>query len=505
MSNWDLGFGLESADPHEQRYPPPPTGPGGPGGADPGSGNAGWPGNAGWYGTEVPAGDDELPDAPYPITFERDDFDGRPPWETSGRHAAASPPVAEPLPDQFDGDQYVDGAPDRGEPWSAGPLLGHQDGADLMQALYPDSGSGRRRWLVPAVVVVLAAVIGGTLVLLTRAHPSTPAAAGMARATAAPTAAASRPAKSRTTAPGKTAGAGPPLTLAAAEGALATYTTLNNSANAERSDSELAMIEAGGSYAIDAGVYTIGRAGGQPPYPAFAPVTATYYIPQAEPAGGPRWFVARVANAFSAQPKKVTSTEYLLFTQSATGGPWRNTVEPYLLTGADAPQIAIGGNGLAEALSVTATSLAAAPGQLAGLTAASLDGTGSAVSVPAPGELPDRVQQKLWQAKLPNATVTDTHAPVTGMGTGTGSVGQTYALLTTNGGALVFYTDAANLTITPPAGSMLRLTVPGFYSAADPVTRAGLAYLDQFAAYDPPQGGGPPTVIADYSGPTGKN
>jgi hypothetical protein len=498
MSNWDLGFGLESADPHEQRYPPPPTGQGGSAGAD------SRPGNAGWYGTDVPLGDDDLPDAPYPITFERDDFDGRPPWETAGRHAAAPPPVAAPLPDQFDGDRYVDGGPDRSEPWSAGPLPGHQDGADLMQALYPDNGSGRRRWLIPASIAVLAAVIGGTLVLLnSSAHPSAPIAAGMARATTSATPAAPRPAKSRPAAPGKTAAAGAPLTLAAAEGALATYTTLNNSANAERSDSELAMIETGGSYAVDAGVYTIGRAAGQPPYPAFAPVKATYYIPQAEPADGPRWFVARVANAFSANPKKVTSTEYLLFTQSAPGGTWRNAVEPYLLTGANAPQIAIGGDGLAEAMSVTATSLADAPGQLARLTAASLDGTGSAVSVPAPGELPDRVQQMLWQAKLPNATVTDAHAPVTG--TGAGSVGQTFALLTTNGGALVFYTDSADLTITPRAGSMLRLTVPGFYSAADPVTRAGLAYLDQFAAYDPPVGAGPPTVIADYSGPTGKN
>jgi len=509
MSNWDLGFGLESANPHEQRYPPPPppTGPGGPpgpGGADPQPGNGGWPGNAGWYGTEVPPGADDLPDAPYPITFERDGFDGRPPWESTGLNATAPPPVAAPFPNQFDGDQYVDGAPDRSEPWSADPLLGHQDGADLMQGLYPDDGSGRRRWLIPAGIAVLAAVIGGALVLLSSStHRSAPAAAGTARPTAVATPAASRPAKSPTAAPGKTVAAGPPLTLAAAEGALATYTTLNNSANAKRSDSELAMVEAGGSYAIDAGVYTIGRAAGQPPYPAFAPVTATYYIPQSEPADGPRWFVARVANAFSAHPKTVTSTEYLLFTQSATGGPWRNTAEPYLLTGANAPQIAIGGNGLAEAMSVTATSLAAAPGRLAGLTAASLDGTGRAVSVPAPGALPDRVQQKLWQAKLPNVTVTDTHAAVAG--TGADSAGQTFALLTTNGGALVFYTDAANLTITPPTGSMLRLTVPGFYSAADPVTRAGLAYLDQFAAYDPPQGAGSPIVIADYSGPTGKN
>jgi hypothetical protein len=31
-----------------------------------------------------------------------------------------------------------------------------------------------------------------------------------------------------------------------------------------------------------------------------------------------------------------------------------------------------------------------------------------------------------------------------------------------------------------------------------------VSYLDQFAAYDPPAGGGAPRVVADYSGITGK-
>jgi hypothetical protein len=400
--------------------------------------------------------DDEPYDPPYPITYERDDL-------AEGPSLAAAP------------------GPESSQPPA-------------------DSGPGWRRWLIPALVAAAAAVVGATLVLLSSARPSAPAAAGPARPTTPATSAASRPATSRPAAPRKTvAAAAPPLTLAAAEGVLSDYTTVNNSANAQRSDSELAMVETGGSYAIDAGLYTIQRADGAAPYPAFGPATATYYIPQAEPVGGPRWFVVGVANAFSAKPKKVTSTEYLLFTQAAPGGSWRNAIEPYLLPGVDAPRIAIGGNGLAEALSVTATSLAAAPGQLAGLTAASLDGTGSAVSVPVPGELPDRLDQKFWQTKLPNATVTDAHAPATG------TVGQTFALLTTNGGALVFYTDSAQLTITPPTGSGLRLTVPGFYSPADPLTRAGLTYLDQFAAYDPPSDAGRPTVVAEYSGLTAKN
>ena len=502
MSNWDLGFGQESADSREPRYPPPP---GGPGGAAFRSGDTGWPGDTGWAGAgDYPrdGGDpyDPPQDAPYPLTYERDDFDGRPSSSSTFRlasppaqqqpprsHSAPGPspwPAAPPPADRFEGDHYAGGqpatAPHLNEPW-----------------WNPDSRPRWRRWPVPAAIVaVLAAVLGATLVLLTSTHPNAPAASGRATPTMMATSAASRPTAGRTPAPRNTAAA-PPLTLAAAEAALADYTTVNNSANALRSDSELAMVETGASYAIDAGVYTVGRADGAAPYPAYGPVTATYYIPRAEPASGPRWFVVRVANAFSAHPKKVTSTEYLLFTQTASGGTWRNAVEPYLLPGADAPQIAIGADGLATAVSGTSASLAAAPGQLAGLTAASLDGARSAVSVP--GQLADRSEQKFWRAKLPTATVTDAHAAATG------PEGQTFALLTANGGALVFYTDSAELTITPPAGSKLHLTVPGFYSPAQALSSAGLTYLDQFAAYDPPARVGVPTVLGEYSGPTGSN
>jgi hypothetical protein len=227
-------------------------------------------------------------------------------------------------------------------------------------------------------------------------------------------------------------------------------------------------------------------------------VTATYYIPRAEPAGGPRWFAVQVSNAFTTDPGKVTSTEYLLFTQAAPGGAWQNAVEPYLLAGADVPQVAVGGDGLATAVSATAT-LAVAPGKLAARTAAAIDGTAADVAVADPGALADRSDQRFWRGKLPTATVTDAHAAATG------AAGQTFALLTTNGGALVFYTDAAEVAITPPAGSAIRLTVPGYYSPAQALSRAELSYLDQFAAADPPAGAGTPRVVAEYSGITGKN
>jgi hypothetical protein len=272
---------------------------------------------------------------------------------------------------------------------------------------------------------------------------------------------------------------------------------VNNGANAERSDTLLAVAETGSSFAIDTGLYQRQHGLGVAPYPAFGPVQATYYIPRDEPASGPRWFVVRVANAFSAHPKQVTSIEYLLFTQAVPGAAWRNAIEPYLLPETAAPPIAVGADGLATAVSPTAASVAVAPGQLPAVTAAALDGTGNGVSDP--GNLSDLADQRFWRGKLPGATVTDTHAPAVG------ADGQEFALRTSDGGALVFYTDAAQLTVTARPGTMLHLTVPGFYSPGQALSRAGMTYLEQIAAYDPPAGAGGPRVVADYSGMTGTN
>jgi hypothetical protein len=285
-----------------------------------------------------------------------------------------------------------------------------------------------------------------------------------------------------------------------AKGVLAAYTTANNSANAQRSDATLATVETGSSEAIDAGLYQEQQASGTAPYPAFGPAQATYYLPRTEPAGGPRWFVVQVANAFTANPEKVTTTEYLLFTQSAAGGAWQDTIEPYLLSGGSAPPVEVGADGLATAVSPDAATVAVMPSQLPAATATALDGTGTGqATVANPGNLTDLADQKFWQGKVAGGTVTDTHTAAAG------ADGQEFALLTADGGALVFYTDAAELTVTPPAGSLLRLTVPGFYSPAQPVNQATLSYLEQFAAYDPPAGGGAPSIVADYSGITGKN
>jgi hypothetical protein len=511
--------------------------------AEPASPDEGWSAEDGWVGSEETG--------PYPLTYERDDFAaGAPPqgeaspdsWPPQPQPAAPRPRWRPGLAPEGPGDGDA-GWPDDGGPegqardaaagwqpppppdgWtSPGPgLPGQVDFAD-----WPGPGARRRgrRWLIPAGVAVAGAAVGAVAVLMSGGHPaaqggqgaSGATAAGAAPAGTAPSGTAPSGTGQASTGPagtgpanagrGTPAGTAPasqaaaPLTMTEAKAALANYTTANNSANAQRSGQLLASVESGSSYAIDAGLYQEQQAAGNAPYPAFTPVQATYYIPRDQPASGPRWFAVQVANAFAANPAKVTSSEYLLFTQAAPGGAWLETAEPYLLSGAGAPQVAVGADGLATAVGADAATVAVAPGQLASATATSLDAAGGAgPAVANPGNLADQGDQRFWQGKVPGGQVSDTHAAAAG------ADGQEFALQTTDGGALVFYPDAAQVTITPPAGSSLHLTIPGFYSPDQSLPRAGVTYLDQFAAYDPPAaGGGAPRVVADYSGITGKD
>jgi len=492
----------------------------------------GWQPRDAWDDDE----DEDEGTAPYPITYERDDLAVAPPppvppppawptppdaqrepWPAAPYPVSHEAPGAHGAPPDLDtgsapGGQWRDGwqagfeglgrpdAAGAGAGWpgaepAAEPALGEFDEGWAGRAPH-GARRGGRRWLILAGVVVAGAAVGAASVLLAEGSPGSPPSTSQRSGAAAPVTPAAR-----ATASASPASPAPPLTLTQAKAVLAKYTTVNNNANAKRSNTLLATVETGSSYAIDAGLYQVQQ--GTAPFPAFGPARAAYYIPRAQPATGPRWFVAQVANAFSANPKKVTSNEYLLFTQATPGGPWLDAAEPYLMAGVNAPQIAVGADGLATAVSQDSLGVTVEPGQLPAATAASLDGTGSTPGQPAihaPANLADVNDQKFWQGKLPGGKVTDAHTAATG------TAGQEFALRTADGGALVFYTDAAQLTLTAPAGTMLHLTVPGFYSPDQGLSQAGMTYLEQFAAYDPPAASGQaPSIVGDYSGITGKN
>jgi hypothetical protein len=446
---------------------------------------------------------------PYPITFER----------ATSEDAVLPVPGPVPAPTAAEGPARAAAPPwDRQsqpdwptvEDWNLAP-------SDGRRGRSPAAGTRGRRWLLLAGVCIVAAGAGAGVALATRGHPAAHSAAqgatqgaagGLIGGPAVPggtMASATAPAAAGGT--GGTGGTGAvPVTMPQAQAVMAAYTEAKNGADARRDDAMLAMAETGSSEAIDAGFFREQRGIGAAPVAAYGPLRMTYYLPRSEPGGGPRWFAVAVANSFFASPHTVSSTEYLLFTQAAPGGRWLDAVEPYLLAGtgssgqgsAGVPRPVVGPDGYATAVDPGAASPAVAPGQLPALTAASLDGTGSPAGIGVPGSLSDLRDERFWRRRLPTATVTDTHAPAGG------SLSQVYALLTADGGALVFYTDAAELTITPAAGTALHLTVPGFYHRAKARPRAAVSYLEQFAVYDPPKGAASasPSVVADYAGIT---
>jgi hypothetical protein len=470
--------------------------------------------------------------APYPVTWERDQPGGdgylQDPWGQSPDQTAVYPPRDgfDPWPRAPHPADAFRASPDEGgewvteqaSPWAGDSSADRHGGAGPHQGAGPARGAGytgdsgypgipgrmpeagwanrtrpaRPRWLVPAAVVVAGTLAGITTIVLTsNSGPSKPAAIPSTPSASAPVSSAPPAATAK-----------PPLTLTQAQRVMAGYTTANNGANAQRSSALLGTVETGSSFAIDAGLYRVQRAAGAAPYPAFSPAKSVYYIPRTEPAGGPRWFAVQVSNAFIRNPGKVVSTEFVLFTQNTPGGPWRNTFEPYLVPGATVPQISVGPDGLASAVVPVTGALTVAPDQIAAVTAAALDGAPSGagtVANPAGAAagLADHLDQRFWRTRLPAAAITDAHAAAPGM--------PVFGLLTSDGGALLFYADTARLTLAPPAGSLLRLTVPGYYSPATALQQAALSYTDQLAAYDPPAtAGGSPRVIATYSGITGK-
>src|SRR5215469_5608074 len=413
------------------------------------------PGRDDPYPGEYTDGFDDDGTSPYPITWERD----RPVGSALQRIG---------LPDQ-------DWPPRR----QRGRRGGHRGG--FRGGFFGGFRGGRTRWLALALVVVAGAGVGIGLVL------AGGNADGQASATHSPSPAPLRMVPPVLQAPQRTTAGQAPLTMAQARQVLTAYTAANNAANAQRSDTALAAIETGSSYAVDAGIYRVQQAQNAAPFPAFAPQRAQYYIPRET--AYPRWFAVQVTNARLAPPKTVYGTEYLVFTQATPGAPWKNAVEPYLLSGTTAPSVALGADGLATPVTA-ATPLAVPSGKIAQVTASSLDGTGPLAN---PGNLTDLTDQGFWHRKLPASSVTDSHTP---------SAGGVYGLRTAGGGALLFYTGAAELTLTAPAGQVMHLTVPGYYSPGQALTRAGIGYLEQFATYDPPPGGSGLRVVADYSGIT---
>lgn len=371
-----------------------------------------------------------------------------------------------------------------GEAWTPG--AGSYSGPWRPHATRPS------RWLLVGVSAVVAAALGFSVVILTHRGNAALPLATLPSGTVSPRGGGATIPASPAVSPQ------PPITRSAARQVLTAYTAANNTANAQASQSLLATVEAGGSLAIDSGIYDAQRASHSPAYPAFSPVAASYYIPLESPAAYPHWFAVRVTNALlpgsSPSSGKAINAEYLVFTQAAAGAPWLNSIEPFVLPSAALPSIALDASGYATAVPSSGTSLTLPVATASAATATALDsGAGQPAS---PGNLADEEALASLRKSIPShPSKTSRHSATTDA---------VFGLRTTDGGALLFYDVAARITLAAAPGGTLRLDIPGFVSPGSQASEVTLEYLDQFAVNDPPSGRGMPAqVIGDYSGLTG--
>jgi hypothetical protein len=281
----------------------------------------------------------------------------------------------------------------------------------------------------------------------------------------------------------------PALTLAQARQYVASYWQRNSQANAQLSDALLSEVETGSSYSLDAGIFKMDQTADPPVRTrlAFQVSSPVYYIPREAANPYPHWFAVRFSYTPAASPP---GTGYLVFTQTAASDTWKVALEPYVLRDSGPPPfIPADSQGYATAAATDGTT---GPGQIASQTAASLNGTSSAVTIP--GTLSDLYDEGIAAKQLPaGSTISDTHSadgPVSG-------------LQTVGGGVLTFFGLTAQLKLAAPTGQTFSLAKPGFYMPDQPLTSASIRYTDQFAVYLPAGQDSVPQVIADASGIAG--
>ena len=390
------------------------------------------------------------------------------------------------------------GYPAEGSGWAGAP-----DAAGPAPYGYPAEGSGygpgqpghdyrrsrrRRRWPVVALAVLIVAAAFWVWPRLTgpggsQARP----AASTGTAPSAPRTGTRSPAAARPAPQG--------VTFAAARHVLAAYLAANNEANRLRSARELASVEGGSSYRLDAGSYRWTRVT-DPQNLHYKPITfadPSFYIPRES--GYPLWFAVRGQWTGLDGSQAGLDAAYLVFARASAAAPWLEVLEPDLLAGSPQIRIAITRAGYAEQVTAaTADGMSVAPSAVQSLTARYLDGGGTGLTgFSKPGNLQDLSDKAFWRPRLPQGS----GLAVRHMATGN----RVFGLRTADGGALLFYDLSAIMTLAAPPGDVLRLQIPGYYSESQPVTSAAVRYVDQFAVFDPPRGqAGSPSAIASVGG-----
>ncbi|MEQ4715537.1 hypothetical protein [Nonomuraea sp. B19D2] len=206
------------------------------------------------------------------------------------------------------------------------------------------------------------------------------------------------------------------------------YVKRNNAANEAMSDKLLAGYEGGSSLVIDKASYASSRKlGGDDDYQPFGYTRPTFYVP------GQRWFLTTAY--WKGRSETAEEPTYLLFARD--GGGWRQMYAPDSFAGTTAgevPQIATDASGTATEVGQTdAAGLLMSPAAFASGYTAHLVGKGSTA------EKSRYAADKLTTAAASNRIKMNQYARLTESARPAAAY-PSYALRTTDGGALTFTT-----------------------------------------------------------------
>ena len=280
------------------------------------------------------------------------------------------------------------------------------------------------------------------------------------------------------------AGAGTPaVSKQQAAQVLADYQSANNQANRTLDDSALSSIETGAQLSMDAAAYKMRRVTKQK-FTDFSFTKPTFYIPRLT--GYPRWFAVDALSDPSTKGQPVHHA--LLFRQETPGAPWRLAADPYV-SGDSTPlsDIELDKDGFATRVSPDAGQLALPPSKVAPAHAELLTsgpaahGAVGMAKGPQTSQAYDALQQARGGFAKLGVNLTSRFTP---------SGQPTYALLTTDGGAIVWYvlqqveTYAAN----KPGTISVTGDLVGLAPAGRVEKRLDTTVLVQYLAKDPAKG-----------------
>ena len=236
---------------------------------------------------------------------------------------------------------------------------------------------------------------------------------------------------------------------------LANYVTVNNKANAKLDARLLATYEGGSSRRIDVADYawTKSQKGS---YKSFHYTKPTFYIPRLT--GYPRWFVVTATSTGSKKPAP------LLFQQQRAGGPWLQMYAVSLLPSVTLPEPATTADGSLAVAPPTGGTAAMTPKAVAKAYVTYLDGRRTAAAA-AHRITPDAATTSLISddtrdiTKLRSFATTSVTYQVT--------ADPTYAVPTSDGGALVMFTMLRTSSFVARPGASLQVGASPFMASGN--------------------------------------